>query len=93
MKFKLGDVVCLKSGGPDMTVFEITIDGYVTCQWFREWDQPREWTFEPEMLNYTPNNPDDVDGFYEVDADENELSDEELDSLVAQSEYYKHHGN
>lgn len=31
--FKVGDVVELKSGGPDMTVEDITDDG-VACVWF-----------------------------------------------------------
>jgi uncharacterized protein YodC (DUF2158 family) len=31
--FKVGDVVCLKSGGPQMTVSDIVADG-VYCQWF-----------------------------------------------------------
>ena len=38
-EFKKGDVVKLKSGGPDMTIEEIAIFGYDTkikakCQWF-----------------------------------------------------------
>ena len=33
-QFKVGDVVCLKSGGPDMTVKEITSDNQISCEWF-----------------------------------------------------------
>lgn len=36
MKFKVGEVVGLKSDGPDMTVRNVPEkrDGYYTCQWF-----------------------------------------------------------
>lgn len=37
MAFKVGDVVQLKSSGPDMTVSEAHLMGekdYVRCQWF-----------------------------------------------------------
>ena len=37
--FKVGDVVCLKSGGPDMTVERIettAADASVICVWFVE---------------------------------------------------------
>ncbi|MCW2273211.1 DUF2158 domain-containing protein [Rhodoblastus acidophilus] len=33
-KFKVGQVVRLKSGSPDMTVSIIDSDTYVWCQWF-----------------------------------------------------------
>jgi uncharacterized protein YodC (DUF2158 family) len=92
MQFKLGDVVHLKSGGPDMTFSEMREDGYVVTAWFSRKGKLREGVFEPEMLESSTD--DESEGFYEdVDADENELSDAELDSLVAQSEYYKHRGN
>ena len=34
--FKVGDIVILKSGGPDMTIqaIETERDIYYTCQWF-----------------------------------------------------------
>ena len=37
-KFSVGDVVILKSGGPDMTIIETEkiSEQYVTCQWFDE---------------------------------------------------------
>jgi len=31
---KVGDVVKLKSGGPIMTIADITPDGLCRCQWF-----------------------------------------------------------
>ena len=33
MKFKIGDIVKLKSGGPEMTVMKAG-DSLITCQWF-----------------------------------------------------------
>jgi uncharacterized protein YodC (DUF2158 family) len=35
MEFTQGDVVRLKSGGPDMTVEEIDAQGNVICVWFQ----------------------------------------------------------
>lgn len=32
--FEVGDVVVLKSGGPEMTVQEESGEGHVWCQWF-----------------------------------------------------------
>lgn len=34
MSFKIGDVVKLKSGGPDMTVTYTGSDGKLDCTWF-----------------------------------------------------------
>lgn len=36
MAFKVGDVVTLKSGGPDMTITHIKGDDTATCVWFEE---------------------------------------------------------
>jgi len=54
-EFKKGDVVCLKSGGPDMTVVDLgnygplgPKDG-VKCQWFDKATR-REEVFESETL-------------------------------------------
>ena len=29
-----GDIICLKSGGPQMTVIDINFRGLITCEWF-----------------------------------------------------------
>lgn len=33
-QFQIGDIVRLKSGGPDMTVNTVHPDGEYNCQWF-----------------------------------------------------------
>ncbi len=48
-KFDVGDVVELKSGGPDMTIAEIMHDGYFRCQWFCE-NKLKEGMFSPNSL-------------------------------------------
>lgn len=63
MQFKLGDVVRLKSGGPKMTVAEVTNDGYIDCEWFADEGPTYGWLFEPEMLEFVV----DEDGFYDAD--------------------------
>jgi uncharacterized protein YodC (DUF2158 family) len=35
-KFKTGDIVVLKSGGPAMTVRFYNMDDEVACQWFQD---------------------------------------------------------
>ena len=58
MEFKIGDVVRLKSGGPDMTVEKYpheTIDGVqcfdkVDCRWFNEETHLKHATFNVEIL-------------------------------------------
>lgn len=37
-QWKIGDVVQLKSGGPQMTVTRVHHDGDVDCQWFYRTD-------------------------------------------------------
>ena len=54
-KFKLGDVVRLKSGGPNMTVCEIGKYGYdedekYKCRWFDEKHKPTELLFVEQEL-------------------------------------------
>ena len=44
-KIKKGDVVRLKSGGPEMTVDDIDEDGTATCMWFLNG--------EPQRLGYS----------------------------------------
>ncbi|MCF0174263.1 MAG: DUF2158 domain-containing protein [Bacteroidales bacterium] len=50
--FKNGDIVCLKSGGPKMTVMEESkIDGdMVRCIWFDEENNKLSGYFEPNTL-------------------------------------------
>jgi uncharacterized protein YodC (DUF2158 family) len=36
MAFHIGEVVHLKSGGPDMTVESITGEDHVVCVWFQK---------------------------------------------------------
>lgn len=50
MKFKIGDVVVLKSGGPEMTVENIDEQGNVTCTWFDKDNNRKTETFKEEML-------------------------------------------
>ena len=49
-KFKVGDVVRLKSGGPNMTVLanEEDID-FIICQWF-DGEELKDGNFSPESL-------------------------------------------
>ena len=55
-KFKIGDVVRLKSGGPNMTVTEYDVFDYggdqkkYLCRWFDEKNKPAELTFREEEL-------------------------------------------
>jgi uncharacterized protein YodC (DUF2158 family) len=36
MDLKIGDIVRLKSGGPNMTIEEIDTDQIVSCVWFQD---------------------------------------------------------
>lgn len=48
--FNIGDVVELKSGGPSMTVSELSKDGkMVNCMWFSE-NTPKKHMFTNETL-------------------------------------------
>jgi uncharacterized protein YodC (DUF2158 family) len=58
MKFRLGSIVVLKSGGPDMTVASIGEDG-VICVWF-EGKRCTRKTFEPETLSRRPKAPKNI---------------------------------
>lgn len=53
MEFKIGDVVKLKSGGPDMTVEKLgkgmTGEMFVTCVWFKD-GTPVKFDFSPPAL-------------------------------------------
>jgi uncharacterized protein YodC (DUF2158 family) len=48
-QFRVGDVVELKSGGPEMTVSFILPTGKVFCVWFDRSEKMEE-TFPPEAL-------------------------------------------
>ncbi len=50
MNLKIGDVVALKSGGPDMTVENVDEQGNVTCTWFDKDGNRKKETFKEEML-------------------------------------------
>ena len=53
-EFKPGDVVVLKSGGPDMTVEKIsTFNGDVVCQWFGG-RKLEKGSFPPASLTHVP---------------------------------------
>ena len=47
--FEVGDVVCLKSGGPNMNVDHVSEDGIV-CVWFDVGCRAKERTFDPRLL-------------------------------------------
>jgi uncharacterized protein YodC (DUF2158 family) len=54
-KFKTGDVVRLKSGGPNMTVveygeFNFEAEKQYLCRWFDEKNKPAELTFREAEL-------------------------------------------
>jgi uncharacterized protein YodC (DUF2158 family) len=52
--FFIGDVVRLKSGGPEMTIDELDDNGGVGCVWFEhagdKWKGPKRKTFQPINL-------------------------------------------
>ena len=54
-----GDVVQLKSGGPNMTISEVT-EQYAVCTWFAK-VEVKESTFKLSMLEKY--NPDDLSAF------------------------------
>jgi uncharacterized protein YodC (DUF2158 family) len=47
--FNLGDTVCLRSGGPVMTINEKGQGGSLVCVWFAG-DEVKHHTFRPEAL-------------------------------------------
>ncbi len=49
MKFKIGNLVQLKSGGPDMTIADILDNGLLKCIWFEGNKQFSEY-LKPETL-------------------------------------------
>ena len=49
-KWKVGDVVELKSGGPAMTVCSTDLEGEVECNWFSDESHIHSDTFTPPEL-------------------------------------------
>jgi uncharacterized protein YodC (DUF2158 family) len=52
-KFKLGDTVRLRSGGPVMTINEMATGGGLVCVWFAGSDV-KHHSFKPEALEAAP---------------------------------------
>lgn len=48
--FKVGDVVKLRSGGPAMTIDDITDENECVCQWFGEKEKLERAVFDPKTL-------------------------------------------
>ena len=53
-KFKIGDDVRLKSGGPQMTVVSYTKKGQTECCWFDSGNKERRTQFPEAALIATP---------------------------------------
>jgi len=53
-KFVVGDVISLKSGGPDMTVREVNESGTLIAVWFSEHDELLEGSFGFKELEMGP---------------------------------------
>jgi len=59
MSFKKGDVVSLKSGGPDMTVSRVNEKNFthgqtvltILCTWFNSKGELTKKSFSPELLD------------------------------------------
>ena len=51
-QFKTGDVVILKSGGPSMTVEQVSEDS-VLCAWFDKYEK-KNGSFPPDALTLAP---------------------------------------
>lgn len=49
MQIEVGDVVRLKSGGPSMTVMDITPEGEVKCEWFSGDDVSRRVFLQAQL--------------------------------------------
>jgi len=76
MSFRVGDVVRLNSGGPLMTVWRLADNGEIDCVWF-DGKEVVATRLPPEVLYFIASADED---------DEDEMSDEELDELMAESE-------
>lgn len=49
-KFKIGDVVQLRSGGPRMTVLHVA-EEWLECLWFNNAGELQQDTFPPTMIS------------------------------------------
>lgn len=49
IKFELGDLVILRSGGPVMTISYETTDEYIQCDWFNDRELKHD-AFHPNEL-------------------------------------------
>lgn len=50
---KVGDIVRLKSGGPDMTIGNIT-DEFAYCQWFNKENDAKDGSYRLDALDLKP---------------------------------------
>ena len=48
--FKVGDVVELKSGSPNMTISKCYGDNTYQCEWFNEKNEVKSYCFDGDML-------------------------------------------
>jgi uncharacterized protein YodC (DUF2158 family) len=96
-EFEVGDVVRLKSGGQLMTVSGRDIN-LVQCMWHSaDGVLQDDFWFGPKVLEHSI---DDDEGFYDdheiIDDNDNaddDMTDAELDALVARSGYYQDRGH
>lgn len=56
---KIGDEVCLKSGGPRMTVAEVRPDGMLRCLWFSTDHHLQNAWLAPDLLARPREKPDE----------------------------------
>jgi uncharacterized protein YodC (DUF2158 family) len=55
--FEIGSVVQLNSGGPLMTVEEITVMGFLVCTWLDKEGKRHEHVFKPVMVREASDDP------------------------------------
>ncbi len=56
-KFKVGDVVILKSGGPKMTVEDVEAGDTIVCQWFVDGKKLEYGSFPADSLERAESGP------------------------------------
>lgn len=52
-KWKVGDKVWLKSGGPEMKIAYLLGDGRIRCMWKDTWGRHHSYDFSPRMVRAT----------------------------------------